>query len=170
METRRERREFGEPETTLDDAIYGLVSIFKALETGDNDRFHLETLHHSEEDIKPILRRAERSTTAFSMRWMMKAKIMINNLVLPFTNVIHSFYARQAFSKTKAAHQARAKSGMYLALWVCEKPQRPPPSGSRPARRRGGARDIPAVRRWCGLCLDDQDFTVKGNPQSPIVF
>ena len=38
----------------------------------------------------------------------------VDNLVLPFTNVINSFYARQASSKTKAAHRARAKSGMFL--------------------------------------------------------
>lgn len=38
----------------------------------------------------------------------------VDNLVLPFTNVINSFYARQASSKTKAAHRARAKAGMYL--------------------------------------------------------
>ncbi len=38
----------------------------------------------------------------------------IDNLVLPFTNVINSFYARQSSSKTKAAHRARAKAGMYL--------------------------------------------------------
>ena len=37
-----------------------------------------------------------------------------DNLVLPFTNVINSFYARQASTKTKAAHKARAKAGMYL--------------------------------------------------------
>ena len=37
-----------------------------------------------------------------------------DNLVLPFTNVINSFYARQSSSKTKAAHAARAKAGMYL--------------------------------------------------------
>ena len=37
-----------------------------------------------------------------------------DNLVLPFTNVINSFYARQASTKTKAAHRARAKAGMYL--------------------------------------------------------
>ena len=37
-----------------------------------------------------------------------------DNLVLPFTNVINSFYARQSSSKTKAAHVARAKAGMYL--------------------------------------------------------
>ena len=37
-----------------------------------------------------------------------------DNLVLPFTNVINSFYARQASSKTKAAHRARAKSGMFI--------------------------------------------------------
>lgn len=38
----------------------------------------------------------------------------VDNLVLPFTNVINSFYARQASTKTKAAHQARAKEGMYI--------------------------------------------------------
>lgn len=38
----------------------------------------------------------------------------MDNLVLPFTNVINSFYARQSSSKTKAAHAARAKAGMYL--------------------------------------------------------
>ena len=38
----------------------------------------------------------------------------LDSLVLPFTNVINSFYARQASSKTKAAHRARAKAGMYL--------------------------------------------------------
>lgn len=57
LESRGEWREFGEPESTLDDAVCGLASIFEALETGDNDRFHLETLHHSEEEIELILRR-----------------------------------------------------------------------------------------------------------------
>ena len=38
----------------------------------------------------------------------------MDNLVLPFTNVINSFYTRQSSSKTKAAHRARAKAGMYL--------------------------------------------------------
>ena len=57
LETRREWRESGEPEPTLDDAVCGLASIFDALETGDNDRFHLETLHHSENEIEMILRR-----------------------------------------------------------------------------------------------------------------
>lgn len=37
-----------------------------------------------------------------------------DNLVFPFTNVVNSFYARQASTKTKAAHRARAKAGMYL--------------------------------------------------------
>ncbi len=37
-----------------------------------------------------------------------------DNLLLPFTNVINSFYARQASTKTKAAQQARAKDGMFL--------------------------------------------------------
>lgn len=38
----------------------------------------------------------------------------VDNMIMPFTNVMNSFYARQASSKTKAAHRARAKSGMFL--------------------------------------------------------
>ena len=34
--------------------------------------------------------------------------------MLPMTNVINSLYARQASTKTKAAHRARASSGMYM--------------------------------------------------------
>lgn len=37
-----------------------------------------------------------------------------DNLVLPFTNVINSYYTRQVSAKTKAAHRARAKEGMFL--------------------------------------------------------
>lgn len=37
-----------------------------------------------------------------------------DNLVFPFTNVVNSFYTRQSSTKTKAAHRARAKAGMYL--------------------------------------------------------
>ncbi len=36
------------------------------------------------------------------------------SLVFPFTNVVNSYYARQCTTKTKAAHRARAKTGMYL--------------------------------------------------------
>ena len=54
LETRREWRE---PEPTLDDTVCGLASIFEALAVGDNDRFHLETLHHSEDEIELILSR-----------------------------------------------------------------------------------------------------------------
>jgi len=38
-----------------------------------------------------------------------------DNLIMAITNVMNSFYARQASSKTKAAHRARAQDGMYLA-------------------------------------------------------
>ena len=37
-----------------------------------------------------------------------------DNLVFPFTNVVNSYYARQASAKTKAAHRARAKEGMFI--------------------------------------------------------
>ncbi len=57
LESRREWSAPSEPEPTLDDAVCGLASIFEALAVGDNDRFHLETLHHSEDEIKLILRR-----------------------------------------------------------------------------------------------------------------
>ena len=57
LESRREWSALGEPEPTLDDAVCGLASILEALAVGDNDRFHLETLHHSEDEIELILRR-----------------------------------------------------------------------------------------------------------------
>lgn len=38
----------------------------------------------------------------------------LDNLLLPFTNVINSFYAQEASRKTKAAHRTRAKDGKYL--------------------------------------------------------
>lgn len=38
-----------------------------------------------------------------------------DNIMLPFTNIINSFYAREASRKTKAAHRARAKDGKYLS-------------------------------------------------------
>ena len=38
----------------------------------------------------------------------------LDNLVLPMTNVSNSLYARQASAKTKAAHRARAGSGMFI--------------------------------------------------------
>ncbi|MDL2273195.1 recombinase family protein [Oscillospiraceae bacterium OttesenSCG-928-G22] len=38
----------------------------------------------------------------------------LDNLMLPFTNVINSFYAQEASRKTKAAHRTRAKDGKYL--------------------------------------------------------
>ena len=38
----------------------------------------------------------------------------LDNLVLPMTYVINSLYARQASAKTKAAHRARAGSGMFI--------------------------------------------------------
>ena len=57
LESRREWQEYGEPEYTVDDAVYGLAAIFEALAVGDNNRFHLETVRHSEDEIKMILRR-----------------------------------------------------------------------------------------------------------------
>ena len=55
LENRREWCGYGEPEPTLDDAVCGLASIFEALAAGDNDRFHLETVHHSEGEIERML-------------------------------------------------------------------------------------------------------------------
>lgn len=48
-------RRYNAPQTTVDDAVCGLASIIEALAAGDNDRFHLETIHHSESEIKKIL-------------------------------------------------------------------------------------------------------------------
>lgn len=56
----------------------------------------------------------EKGVRFISVAENIDSKNGMDNLGLPFTNVINSFYARQASSKTKAAHQARAKSGMFL--------------------------------------------------------
>ena len=56
----------------------------------------------------------EKGVRFISVAENIDSKNGMDNLVLPFTNVINSFYARQASSKTKAAHQARAKAGMFI--------------------------------------------------------
>ena len=55
LERRIDAAEVGELLPTVDDAVCGLASILDALNTGDNDRFHLETLHHSKREIRRIL-------------------------------------------------------------------------------------------------------------------
>lgn len=57
LESRIDATEYGELLPTVDDAVYGLISILDAMNTGDNDRFHLETLHHSKQEIRRILER-----------------------------------------------------------------------------------------------------------------
>ena len=57
LESRIDATEYGELLPTVDDAVCGLLSIMGAMNTGDNDRFHLETLHHSKEEIQRILER-----------------------------------------------------------------------------------------------------------------
>ena len=56
----------------------------------------------------------EKGVRFISVAENIDSKNGIDSLVLPFTNVINSFYARQASTKTKAAHRARVKSGMYI--------------------------------------------------------
>lgn len=57
LESRIDATEYGELLPTVDDAVCGLISILDAINTGDNDRFHLETLHHSKQEIRRILER-----------------------------------------------------------------------------------------------------------------
>lgn len=56
----------------------------------------------------------QKSVRFISVSENIDTKSGVDNLMLPFTNVINSYYARQASTKTKAAHRARAKAGMYL--------------------------------------------------------
>ena len=56
-ESRIDAAEYGELLPTVDDAVCGLISILDAISTGDNDRFHLETPHHSKQEIRRILER-----------------------------------------------------------------------------------------------------------------
>ncbi|NNJ32264.1 relaxase/mobilization nuclease domain-containing protein [Lacrimispora defluvii] len=60
LDSRIAWRELGEPVPTLDDAVCGLASIFEALAVSDNNRFHLETVHHSEEEIQRMLARGRK--------------------------------------------------------------------------------------------------------------
>lgn len=57
---RVEYTDYGEPEPTIDDVVCGLASIFEALDLGDNDRFHLETIHHSDREIRLMLSRGQK--------------------------------------------------------------------------------------------------------------
>ena len=57
LESRIDATEYGELLPTVDDAVCGLISILDEMNTGDNDRFHLETLHHSKQEIRRILER-----------------------------------------------------------------------------------------------------------------
>ena len=54
-----ERRAY-EPNMSVDDAVQGLASIFQALSEGDEARFHMETIHHSEDEIDMLLRRGKK--------------------------------------------------------------------------------------------------------------
>ena len=56
----------------------------------------------------------EKGVRFISVAENIDSKNGVDNMIMPFTNVMNSFYARQASSKTKAAHRARAKAGMYL--------------------------------------------------------
>lgn len=56
LEQRRDAAEYSKQLPTVDDAVYSAASIFDAMLTGDNDRFHLETIHHSEQEIQKMLR------------------------------------------------------------------------------------------------------------------
>lgn len=60
LDERRAWHEPGEPGPTLDDAVCGLASIFEALAVGDNDRFHLETVRHSDQEVERMLRRGKK--------------------------------------------------------------------------------------------------------------
>lgn len=50
-----EERQYYDPEITVDDLVWEIGSILDALATGDNDRFHMETVHHSEKEIEKLL-------------------------------------------------------------------------------------------------------------------
>lgn len=58
-----DNRRFDEPQTTVDDAVCGIASIMQTLQTGNNGRFHMETLHHSENEIEMLLRRKKKIET-----------------------------------------------------------------------------------------------------------
>ena len=62
-----DNRRFDEPQTTVDDAVCGIASIMEALQASDNDRFHMETLYHSEKEIEMLLRRGKKIETGIQI-------------------------------------------------------------------------------------------------------
>ena len=94
----------------------------------------------------------------------------LNNLVLPFTNVINSLYARQASEKTKAAHRARAKNGMFLGSRAPYGYQKDPNDRHRlivdPEAAEVVKEIFRIVRGWDRICTDDQDPPGAEHPQS----
>lgn len=56
----------------------------------------------------------EKGVRFISLHENVDTKKSMDNLIMAVTNVMNSFYARQASAKTKAAHRSRAKDGMYL--------------------------------------------------------
>lgn len=63
LENRREAAAFyGEDAPTLDDAVGGIAGMVDALLSGDETRFHMETVHHSEDEIRHMLAMGQKLT------------------------------------------------------------------------------------------------------------
>lgn len=110
LETRREWREFDRPEfkRMIDDIETGKINMVIVKNLSRFGREYAQMGMYIEHYFE------EKGVRFISVAENIDSKNGIDNLVLPFTNVINSFYARQASSKTKAAKEARAKSGMFL--------------------------------------------------------
>ena len=110
LETRREWREFDRPEfkRIIDDIETGKINMVIVKNLSRFGREYAQMGMYIEHYFE------EKGVRFISVAENIDSKNGIDNLVLPFTNVINSFYARQASSKTKAAKEARAKSGMFL--------------------------------------------------------
>ncbi|MBO4913997.1 MAG: relaxase/mobilization nuclease domain-containing protein [Oscillospiraceae bacterium] len=55
---------YGEDTPTLDDAVGGIAGAIDALLGGDGPRFHLETVHHSEDEIRLMLAMGQKLSRA----------------------------------------------------------------------------------------------------------
>ena len=65
LESRQETASlYGEDTPTLDDAVGGIAGAIDALLGGDGPRFHLETVHHSEDEIRLMLAMGQKLSRA----------------------------------------------------------------------------------------------------------
>ena len=117
LESRIDATEYGELLPTVDDAVCGLLSIMDAMNTGDNDRFHLETLHHSKEEIQRILERGGKVDRT--------VKYVVDDDEDDEYEQYHGFNMRTIILPKSVADILRRRKAEALSQWIFPDPVKP---------------------------------------------